>query len=380
VNGKYQSKAAFWFARAQRECLRTLLRGLVRWPMRSELEPGCTAIIGMCSRLPEVIEANVACLHAVRWPELRRVVIAVDGKRGCLAPGLEARVQTLLGDLPCEFVYYTPLQSRIAELVALPYVYAWLSWAIAIGRVETESLLIHDYDALLLTDSVAACYREFRTNGAVMQGVRWYKNNGIEDSDRLAATFEAFVDLRWLRRFAPIRMFHQVGSLGGRFVDFDILLELQANAARPDQRTVVPLQESDLTHPSQMIHQYTMFRREPAGRLPCYSIPMIPFFAWLGGNKGALESATALLRPEASHDVRLLGDGVRVNLALLRAEHVDWLLKQMLQACVSLRVLPARDLLEYGEALYGVAGVPAHERWRNHFLADQLAWVARASV
>lgn len=332
----------------------------------------------MCSRLPDVIEANVMCLRAVRWPELVRVVIAVDGVRSCLAEGTESRVQAALGDLPCEFIYYTPAQARIAELVQLPYVYSWLSWAIAISRVATESVLIHDYDALLLTSAVADRHRAFRSERSVVQGVRWYNSNGIAKEDRLATTFEAFVDLRWLLSFPPIRMFNQVGRLPGRSVDFDTLLELQAHAARPEQRSVVAMKESDLTHPSQMIHQYTMFRRRPAARLPCYSIPMIPFFAWLGGHKDALREATQRLQSEPVHDVRVFGDGVRVNFLELRDEHVDWQLKQMLQACLSLGVPPARALLDFGEALYAIAQVPVPQRWCRHFLAEQIAWLEAA--
>lgn len=378
MEGKYGTPWSFGAARAQRAALRALLRPIVRWPAGRKLEPGCTAIVGMCSRLPDVIEANMRCLRAVRWPELLRVVIAVDGPRGCLPEGLEQRVRSILGELPCDLHYYSPAQARVADLLRLPYVYSWLSWSIAISHVSTETLLIHDYDALLLGDVVAARYRAFRESGAVVQGVRWYDSNGIRQEDRLATTFEAFVDLRWLRGFAPIRMFNQIGRLDGRSVDFDTLLDLQASDAPREARQVVPMRECELTHPSQMIHQYTMFRRRPAAALPCYSLPMIPFFAWLGGRQDALRAATERLRAQPPNDVRLFGDDVRVNLESLRIEHVEWVLKQMLQACVSLGVPPAKDLVEYGEQLYSIVDGPAPERWRRHFLPDQIAWVERA--
>ncbi len=377
-DGKYGSRGAYALARLQRSLLRALLAPIVRWGGPEALAPGCTAVIGMCSRLPDVMAANATCLRAARWPELAGVVIAVDGRRGCLPAGLEERVRACLGDLPCEFHYYGPLQSRIAEALRLPYVYSWLSWSIALAHVRTETVLIHDYDALLLGSAMRQRYDTFRASRALVQGVRWYKSNGIRDEDRLATTFEAFVDTRWLRRFAPIRMFNQIGRLGGRSVDFDTLLELQARDAPREARTVCPMAEDELTHPSQMIHQYTMFRRHPAADLPCYSMPMIPFFSWLGGRSEALANAAACLRTEARTDVRLFADDVRVNLGQLRAEHVDWQLKQMLQACLSLRVAPTPALREYGDALYAAIDVGEPERWKHHFLPEQRAWVEAA--
>ena len=40
-------------------------------------------------------------------------------------------------------------------------------------------------------------YREFVESGVFVQGIRWYQNNGIRPEDRLATTFEAFIDVPW---------------------------------------------------------------------------------------------------------------------------------------------------------------------------------------
>ena len=63
--------------------------------------------------------------------------------------------------------------------------------------------------------------------------------------------------------FRPIRLFNKVKSHAGRFVDYDIILDIQHNETTDSERGIVPMPPEDFVHPSQMVHQYTMFRRFP---------------------------------------------------------------------------------------------------------------------
>lgn len=378
MKGKYSNVFGFVLAKAYREYTRLRIARLVQWEPQRESVEGCTAVIGMCSRLPSVLAANLECLQAGRWPALKSVRVVVDNLPGSLAAGFEAELVRRFPDLDLHFHYYNPEQAALAEKLKLPYLYSWLSWCIGLAAAKTRHVLIHDYDALILGQALGKRYARFLQSGVKIQGITWYHGNGVRGEDRLATTFEAFVDARWLRAFEPVAMFNKVAFRKGRSVDYDTLLDLQENRLSEAERDIMPMGIQDLVHPSQMIHQYTMFRKFPAAPLPCSSIIMIPFFSWLGGDERALTQAVAALGTSPRTRVDLLGDGSVFNLSQLTTAAVDWILKQMLQVLVARQVPPFAELLEYGRALYRAAGTPTGQEWIGDFLPDHRQWLSRA--
>lgn len=380
MGGKYSNVFQFMAAALYREFIRQRVARLVAWEPLRDPEEGCTAIIGMCSRLPSVLAANLECLQAGRWPALRSVLIAVDNGPESLPAGFEAEIRRRFPALAPEFLYYSREQVAVAETLKLPYVFSWLSWCLCLARVKTRDVLIHDYDALILGNSLARRHARFRESGAKMQGVRWYEGNGVLPGHRLATTFEAFVDAGWLRDFEPVMLFNKVRYRKGRSVDYDTLLDLQENHLVEAERDIAPMEFDDLVHPSQMIHQYTMFRKFPGAPLPCFSVVMIPFFSWLGGDGKALRRAIAALAAAPRDRVDLIGDGTLFNLSRLSTAAVDWMLKQMLQILVARRVAPFPEVLAYGSALYRASGTPQERVWVGDFLPPHRRWLERAGT
>jgi hypothetical protein len=379
MRGKHKNLLVHALAGFYRERLRWKIARLVAWQPLQHAEPGCTAIIGLSSRLPHVLGANMRCLYKSRWPELKRVLVTVDSTeemfpREALRESIEA-----YPELQIEVLYYSPLQSAMAEQLKLPYVYSWLSWCIALSRVSTEHVLIHDYDALILGRTLEARYKRFVASDAKVQGIAWYKTNGIEPDDHLATTFEAFFDTKWLRSLRPVQLFNKLRLVNGRSIDFDTTLDAQLMLLKRSERTIVPMALDELVHPSQMIHQYTMFRRDPGKALPCGSIPMIPFFAFLGGNDEMLLHATQLLESGQGKDIDFLKDGTRINLTQLDLAMVDWQLKQMIQACLGLQIPPDSRIYRYGSALYRMIHTAEPDIWKGDFTALQRAWIDSAS-
>jgi hypothetical protein len=135
----------------------------------------------------------------------------------------------------------------------------------------------------------------------------------------------------------------------------------------------------ELVHPSQTIHQYTMFRRSQAAALPCFAIPMIPFFRYLSGRYEAIGHAILELTFGERDDLNLLGDGTRINLSRLEIAHVDWSLKQIVQVCLALSLEPDHKIYSYGQALYRIVGSPAGEIWRGDFTDQQRIWINAAA-
>ncbi len=381
MQGKYGSYPRYVAAYVNREAVRLKLRRAVSWGPLARPERGCTAIVGMCHRLPGVLLSNLRCLMAAAWPALKRVIVVVDGAEGCVAKELEAKARRLATDaIAVDIFYYSPEQAKLSEELRLPWVFSWLSWSIAYSHCRTRHALIHDYDALVFGDVLQRRYDEFVASRAAIQGIRWYKGNGVELEDRLATTFEAFVDVTWIRAHHPLAGFHKVAYHGGVSRDYDTLLHLQHVHTRPERRTTMGMPEESLVHPSQMIHQYTMCRRLPGEALPCASLPMIPFFEFLSGDSTAIDDATRRLEERDGKVANLLGDGIPVNLTELDVLHVDWDLKQMVQACMLSHVEPFAGLHRYGVQLYEVCGAGPDRTWVGDFTESQRQWIERCRL
>jgi hypothetical protein len=378
MRGKHRNLVIHALASVQRERLRAKIASAVTWLPLSAPEPGCTAIIGVCSRLPAALPATLRCLHGARWPELKRVLLVADCTREAFPAELAAQLTAEYPGLPLEFLFYTPQQAALTKSLELPFVYCWLSWCIGLAQVRTQHVLLHDYDALILGPTLEPRYRAFAASGTKAQGISWYKSNGVEESDHLATTFEAFYDTTWLRSYKPVQLFNKLRLLAGRSIDMDITLDIQHRDLADAERAIVPMDLSQLVHPSQMVHQYTMFRHSSGAPLPCFSIPMIPFFALLGGSPAMLEQAIAHLETGNREDLDLLSDGTRINLTQLDIPQVDWALKQMVQALAALGIPPDPRLYRYGLGLYRIIGAPNEAEWRGDFTPDQRAWIAAA--
>ena len=78
MKGKHKSLLAHALASLRRERLRSKLDRLVGWEPLDNPDEGCTAIIGVCSKLPDVFIANTRCLNMFRWPQLKQVLAVVD--------------------------------------------------------------------------------------------------------------------------------------------------------------------------------------------------------------------------------------------------------------------------------------------------------------
>jgi hypothetical protein len=380
MQGKHRHPIVHALATLERNWLRHRLAHCVDWLPLVSPEEGCTAIIGVCSRLPQVLLANLRCLAAVRWPALKRVILVVDCEQAHFPAEIQHEIETTYAALNPDFFYYSPAQSALAEKLKLPFVYSWLSWCIGLKYTTTEHVLFHDYDALLLGRATADRYAAFIRTKARVQGIAWYKSNGIEASDQLATTFEAFMQTSWLRSAQPIALFNKLRVFGNRSIDFDTTLDLQHTRLSPSERTIEPMSQQQLVHPSQMIHQYTMFRRNPGARLPSFSIPMIPFFSYLGGASDAIAKATSALELSPRGAVYLLADDTLINLSELDTTQVDWVLKQIVEACLALSIAPDFQIHTYGSALYRVVGANPGEIWKGDFADAQRAWINIASL
>ena len=215
MEGKHKRWFVHAMATLSREWLRTRVASLVHWDPLLNPESGCTAIVGVSSKLPDVLIANLRCLSTSRWPELKRVVLVVDCAKSNFPATIEQEVMAAFPELNIEFLYYTAHQATFAELFKLPFIYSWLSWCIALKKTSTSHVLFHDYDALVFGSRLGERYRAFAASGKKVRGIRWYNSNGVLIEDHLATTFEAFMDTAWLRSSQPVALFNKLQRFAG---------------------------------------------------------------------------------------------------------------------------------------------------------------------
>ena len=120
MTGKFRNRFVYTVAVLRREWLRSSVENLVDWGQLVAPEPGCTAIVGVCARLPDVLMANLRCLWASRWPELKCVIAVVDCVKGAFPVAAERDVRAAFPELNVQFLYYTADQSHFAESRSYP--------------------------------------------------------------------------------------------------------------------------------------------------------------------------------------------------------------------------------------------------------------------
>lgn len=374
---KYKTYLHYFVAKIYKDQRRRQIAKIFTWKPLPPLEEGCTAIIGMCSRLPYLLAANLHCLSQCRWEGLKAVVITVDAEKSALPEHFADEIIAKFPELNISFYYYTPEQARYTVQAKDPYVYSWLSWCTCLNHVTTKHVLIHDYDALVL-GGLEKRHEVFVRSEAKIQGIMWYKSEGLKETDHLATTFEAFADVNWIRSFPPVMSYNRVATYQGRRVNFDTFLEIQALHTPEPQRTIMAMTNTELSHPSQMITQYMRFRNTPAKPLACSAIIMIPFFHFLAGQTDAFEKAISALQQQQSDNIELVGDGVRFNLVHLSTKAVDFILKLILQVLVVQQVPPFKTLIDYGTELYKVTNTPKEQVWKGDFTDAQRQWIVQA--
>ena len=81
MKGKYKNRLAHGLATLYREWLRYRVAGLIDWEPLIEPESGCTAIMGACSNLHDVIMTNIRLHYAAKWPKLKLDILVIASEQ-----------------------------------------------------------------------------------------------------------------------------------------------------------------------------------------------------------------------------------------------------------------------------------------------------------
>jgi hypothetical protein len=305
--------------------MRLLISPLCRWSLLRDSQDGYTVLIGCVYRLQAMIPANLRTLARQQAPNCREIILSIDCEPHEVDAGFEERVRDAAHPLKVRCLYYTPWQRRITRLIDWGWVYAWLNWSMGIANSTTRYAMLHDFDALLLNPLVLEQrYDAIRREGVEYLGMDYYSGLGVVPEDRLVKTFELMFDAAFVRtRFRPIELFNAMDRRSGRLVEYDTFLGAQAKAGRT---AVLPIDATEMVHPSQMICQFVDFtagrdRVPPASN----NLLMIPFYEHLGGDSSSMLRLTEEIRDKGG---RATLWSHLLDVRLLTPAHAAWIRKQ----------------------------------------------------
>jgi hypothetical protein len=288
--GTLRAGVSWSIRQARRSPMLMMLRRLVSWEPLESPVPGYTLVIACMKNLPEVLLANLRSLERCEFKAAREIVLVFDCAPEEVPESVWQAETRLSGRVPTRILGYDKRQVSVARAIDWGWVYAWLSWSLGIGAARTRRVLLHDLDALILDPTAFdRAHAHAETQKLQFLGVRYYEGNGVTRAMELPTTFELSLDAAWLRgKFRPFDIFNKLRVVEGRLIDFDTLLwaEWQSPA-----RSVLPMMETQMIHPSQMICNYTDFRfgRAIVRERP-HNLLMLPWFLHLGGSSEPLRT------------------------------------------------------------------------------------------
>ncbi len=326
MKGKYTNPIRFAAVKAQRAMMRTVFQPLLHWKPLDHPKPGYTVIIGCNGQLAAMIGADLRMLNHQDRSNLKKILIVIDRPAYKISFPVEQTLRDQYPDLPLQFVYYTPTQTRILSAIGWGWAYAWLSWSIGISLTETRYALLQDFDAILIkSDTLEQRYQTIVERGDEYLGERWYSGGGVELEDRLVMTPELMFDAVHVRQHhRPIDLFNHVTVHDGRTVDFDTFLYAQS---RGGKKSVLPLPEEDMVHPSQMICQFTHLMAGRGTLSPeRNNLLMVPYFMYVGGEPIPMIQQQSFLHECDGRSVPFFGKMLEIG--RLSEAHRAWMRKQ----------------------------------------------------
>lgn len=301
----------------RRAPLHFLIRNTVQWKPLLDPAPGYTVVMGCMKSLVPIAIANLALCARQACPGMHELLMVFDCPPEEIPAEVIRAAEDASGSIRVRLLGYNRHQYRIARLINWGWVYCWMSWAVAIAEVRTRAVIVHDLDALPLEPGLfEQLHDQWVEEGAEFCGIHPYLSHGITEEMGLVATYEMVLDAGFVRqRFRPFDLYNRLLLVDGRVIDYDTMLFVQLTA----RRALRPIEESQFVHPSQLICNYNDLvagRSHFRGR--SNTLPMLPYYFYLGGEGSQLASVGAQLAAgETPADrIQLLGhdlyiDGIR---------------------------------------------------------------------
>jgi len=278
-----QSAIKMKYKQLKRWPMHLLIRDLVRWRPMDCPENGYTVIIAAMHQLAPIAAANLRLISKMQLGHLAEVLLVFDCDVKDIPICIHQAIKETRPLISVRLIGYNGNQLKTTRRIKWGWVYSWLSWCIGITNARTQYVLLHDLDAMPISEHIFEhLYTTILESHAQFQGIRQYHGNGIDESMDLVTTFEMMMDAAYVRQtFHPFDGFNRAAVVNGRYVDFDTFLYMQW---RSRKRCLASINETSLVHPTQLICQYTNFvsGRDSMAQSP-HSLILLVYFLHIGG-------------------------------------------------------------------------------------------------
>jgi len=304
-----------------------LLGTCVAWEPERELADGYSVALACAASLAPLAVANLRLCAKNQGGRLRELIAVFDCPPQQIPSNFVETAREISRSIDITLLGYDRRQVRVARLFKNGWVFAWMSWCLAIASSKTQALILHDLDAMPIGPMVfEQIYENWLLAKAEFCGINLYSGNGVTEEMGLLKSCGLALDSAYVRRtFRPIDIFNAMAWVDGRMISFDTTLYAQWQSPR---RALRPIHESQLVHPSQLICHFTdlLAKRTDLRSVP-HSLPMLPYFLYLGDDPTWLATATEDLKHENSQCLHLFDRTARLDAIV--PQHWAWMEKQI---------------------------------------------------
>lgn len=325
---KYRNMFEFLKAYFKRLPIRLILRPLLRWKKLTAIEPGYSIVIACHHRFPEMLMASLKMFCKDPLPHLYETVIVFDAPKSDKLIHAEQRFANEFPELRIKCLFQTTKETSVSRFFSWGWIDCWLSYSKGLAEAKTKYVMLHDMDAMIVKKGmIEERYNIFRNSQMQFMGYKWYNCNGLTPEMNIPIIVEMFLDAEHLRKnFKPIDLFNKVAIFKGIMLDFDTLLYPEAYSSR---RSVVPINEDEMVHPSQVISQFTYLANNKNYIPPSSNnLFFIPYFIDIANSDGHIEAFAAALSEIPDHHTKIPFYGYSMDMSNLSMEHFRWVCKQ----------------------------------------------------
>lgn len=223
--------------RLGRESVKTLLRGILRWPPLSNPKPGFSIVLGTPWDLRHLLSVNLQFVARTDTRNLHRIHIVFDRRPRAGADAFIEGIRKAFPDLPLTFRFYPPLSGRLVERVNVSTFYNSLNTVLALRECETQYAILHDFDLYPLTpDYFTGIVEAMASRNLHFSGRELTLFDGLTERDAIIGTWSLGIDVQWIRKHHhPVDCFHTtIRTDDGRWMSLDPYSHLQMKTPARD--------------------------------------------------------------------------------------------------------------------------------------------------
>ena len=207
----------------RQQLVKASLWPLLRWEPLKDPKEGFSIMLGVPWDLRHLLDINLQFIAATDLEHLDAIHVIFDRARKDGYEALADAMHKKHPDLPLRFSHYPPMIGKIVERANSPNFYNATNCALALERVETRYVILHDFDLYPIQKNYfPAVYHALRDRDWHFCGLQHTHFSGLTSEENVLGTWCLGMEAARIRnQFNPLDIYHCVVPLNGRTVRLD---------------------------------------------------------------------------------------------------------------------------------------------------------------